>query len=469
MNNIFKLTLVLLLVAGISTGCEDFLEPSVDQNLPTETVVQSVDDLESLVLGAHDDLNRVDLYGRDYYVSADVMADNGFSNNNSGRFIPQTQFNFTVNSGYADGVWDVFYEAIASANVVINNESVENSAQVEYIKGQAYAIRAFAHMNLLLSFGQQFISGGNPDFGIPYVTTYNEGNLYPARDPIATVWSNIESDFAEAARLMDPALDAVDGNGDLNPVYMNYAAVKGLQSRMYLYTGDFDAAVTAADEALGGYAPADDDLADWATGSGPNSLFEFAFTATDRLGTDNIARILRDTNYGDVEATQDLYDSYDAADGRLGLFSVVADTIRMNGKYVDELGTDNVRVLRLAEVYLNKAEALARSGNAANEAEAVTMINAMSSARGSATVYAPAGTQAVIDAVLAERRLELAFEGHRLYDLLRHGKDIPYVPSKNVNFITGSDIPFGNGRLALPIPQGEMDANSNMDQNPYYE
>lgn len=465
MNNIFKLTLVLLLVAGISTGCDDFLEPSVDQNLPTETVVQSVDDLRSLVLGAHDDLNRVQLYGRDYYVSADVMADNGFSNNNSGRFIQQSQFNFTVNSGYANGVWDVFYEAVSSANVVINNESVETTAQVEYIKGQAYAIRAFAHMNLLLSFGQQFITGGNADFGIPYVTTYNEGNLYPARDPIATVWDNIAADFAEAARLMDPSMDSG------NPVYINYAAVKGLQSRMYLYTGDFDAAIAAANEALGGYTPADDGdvVAAWATGSGPNSLFELAFTSTDRLGTDNIARILRDTNYGDVEATQDLYDSYDGADTRLGLFSVVADTIRMNGKYVDELGSDNVRVIRLAEVYLNKAEALARRGSAADLTQAVTMIQDMSTARGSATLYTPVGQQAVLDAVLAERRLELAFEGHRLYDLLRHGKDIPYVPSKNVNFITGDDIPYGNGLLALPIPQAEMDANSNMDQNPYYE
>jgi tetratricopeptide (TPR) repeat protein len=463
MKNIFKLTLVLLLVAGISTGCDDFLEPSVDQNLPTETVIQSVDDLRSFVLGAHDDLNRVELYGRDFYVSADVMADNGFSNNNSGRFIPQTQFNFTVNSGYANGVWDVFYEAISSANVVINNESVETSAEVEYIKGQAYAIRAYAHMNLLLAFGQQFVSGGNPDFGVPYVSTYNEGDLYPARDPIATVWSNITDDLTQAANLMDPALD------DGNPVYMNYAAVKGLQSRVYLYTGDFGAAIDAADAALGSYTPADDDLADWATGSGPNSLFELAFTATDRLGTDNIARILRDTNYGDVEATQNLYDSYDGADARLGLFSVVADTIRMNGKYVDELGTDNVRILRLAEVWLNKAEALARRGNAADLVEAVTMIQNMSTARGSGTTYVAATQPDVIDAVLAERRLELAFEGHRLYDLLRHGKDIPYVPSKAVNFITGGDITYGSGRLALPIPQAEMDANSNMEQNPYYE
>ncbi len=461
MKNIFKYTFVLLIAAGITTGCDNFLEPSVDQNRPTETVVQSADDLEALVLGIHDDLNQTALYGRDYYVSADVMADNGFSNNNSGRFIGQTQFNFTVNSGYASGAWTVFYQTISGANIVINSEELDATPRINYIKGQAYALRAFAHMNLLLSFGQQFTGG---DLAVPYITTYNEGNDLPARETLTAVWDKIKSDLSTAEGLMDASFDA-------GVVYMNTTAVKALQSRVYLYTGEFGNAVNAADAILSGYTPvASGDLAStWASGSGPNSIFELAFTSTDRLGTDNIARILRDTNYGDVEATQDLYDSYDANDARLGLFSVVGDTIRMNGKYVDELGSDNVRIIRYAEVWLNKAEALAREGGAANLAEAVSMINTLSNARGSSTVYVVGPQQQVIDDVLAERRLELAFEGHRLFDLLRHGKDIPYVPSKAVNFTTGADIPYGSGMLALPIPQNEMDANSNMQQNTYYD
>lgn len=460
MKNIFKYTFVLLIAAGITTGCDNFLEPSVDQNRPTETVVQSADDLEALVLGVHDDLNQTALYGRDFYVSADVMADNGFSNNNSGRFIPQTQFNFTVNSGLASAVWNVFYQTISGTNIVINSEELEATPRINYIKGQAHALRAFAHMNLLLAYGQQFTGG---DLGVPYITTYNEGNDLPPRDPIATVWDNIKTDLSTAESLMDASFDA-------GVVYMNTTAVKALQSRVYLYTEEFGDAIDAADAILGGYTPvaAGDLAATWASGSGPNSIFEAAFTSTDRLGTDNIARILRDTNYGDVEATQNLYDAYDANDARLELFSVVGDTIRMNGKYVDELGSDNVRIIRYAEVWLNKAEALAREGGAANLTEAIDMINTLSSARGSSTVYTVGSQQDVIDDVLAERRLELAFEGQRLYDLLRHGKDIPYVPSKAVNFTTGADIPYGSGMLALPIPQNEMDANSNMVQNDYY-
>lgn len=468
MKNIFKYTLGLLLLAGLGTGCNDFLEPSVDQNRPTATAVQSVDDLNSVVLGIHDDLNQIALYGRDFVAGPEAMSDNAFSNQNSGRFIVQSRLNFTTNSGYANGLWDVFYEAIASSNIAINSE-LESSPAVDYAKGQAYALRAFSHMQLLLAFGQQFAGG---TLGIPYITTYNEGNLLPAREPVADVWAKIEADFNMAESLMDPALDA----GEVG--YMNYDALKGLQSRYYLYAANFGAAIAAAEAVVGAnetpYAgtAAADLAADWADGSGPNSLFELVFTTTNTAGNNSLARIYRDTNYGDVEATPDLYNAYDAADARLGLFSVQGDTTRLSGKYVDDSnGTDNVRVIRWAEVWLNKAEALARRGSGTDLADAVTMINALSSARGSGTVYTSTAQADVIADVLAERRLELAMEGHRLFDLSRHGLPVPYVtvPSpRGVNFITGAAIPYGNFLRALPIPQNEMDANSSMVQNDGY-
>lgn len=460
MKNIFKLTLALLVVAGINTGCSDFLEPSVDQNKPTDTAIQSIDDLNSVVLGAHDFMNSTGLYGRDFVAGPEAMSDNAFSNQNSGRFIVQSQFNFTENSGYAETIWDDFYEAIAAANIAIGAE-LESTPAVDYAKGQAYAIRAFAHMQLLLNFGQQF-SGGT--LGIPYITTYNEGNLLPAREPVADIWNKIGADFEQAATLMDPSLDAG------NPVFMNHTAVKALQSRYYLYTAEFDAAIAAADAILPGYTPvsAANLAAAWASGSGPNAIFEMGFTSTNNVGNNSLARIYRDTNYGDVEATQDLYDAYDPNDARLDLFSVEGDTIRISGKYVDELGSDNTRIIRFAEVWLNKAEALARRGGAADLIEAVDMINTLSTARGVNDPYT-VGTQAqVIADVLAERRLELAFEGHRLFDLARHELNIPYVsvPGRGVNFMTNGPIPFGDQMFVLPIPQAEMDANSSMDQNP---
>ncbi len=464
MMKLIKYSLVLLLTAGFLASCENILEPSVDQNIPTEEAINDVQDLQSFVLGVHDVLNSVGLYGRDFYVGPDVMSDNAWSNENSGRFINHRDFNFPVTHGYPAGIWNNFYSAIANANIVINAELEESGAMVDHVKGQAYALRAFSHFNLLLAFGQQYVDGGDPAHGVPYVETYDDGNFFPERDPIADAWASIEDDLNTAANMMSPDFDTGVTN-------IGYYAVKALQSRFYLYTEDFDAAIDAADEVIGSglfdLVPADNLVSAWASGSGPSSLFELAFSETDRLGVDNIARILRDTNYGDVEITEDLYNAYDEDDARRDLLTDEGDgRYRMTGKYVDELGTDNVRLIRYAEVLLNKAEALARSENVADQAEALIIINEISSERGSNTVY----TEGTPENVLAERRLELALEGQRLFDLARHEMDIPNPPTPAgfARFNDGQDMPFGDYRYALPIPNAEMNANPNMRQNEGY-
>src|SRR5690625_3335661 len=138
---------------------------------------------------------------------------------------------------------------------------------------------------MLLALGQKFVEGGDPAHGIPYVTSYaDEENQYPQRDSIQEVWENIIDDLNSAENLLN--------QDQFDPTLMNYYAVKGLQSRLYLYTEDYDAAIAAADAVIdsGNVAlvSADDLVSRWASGSGPNSLFELAFTDTDRLATDNI-------------------------------------------------------------------------------------------------------------------------------------------------------------------------------------
>lgn len=469
MKNYIKYLVVLLVVAGINSGCEDFLTPSVEQNKPTETAVQSVSDLEAVVYGAYDDMNRVELYGRDFYVSGAVMSDNALSNGNSGRFIDQDAFNFTVQSGYALGVWDVFYETIAGANLAIGAD-LESSPEVDHLKGQAYAIRALSHMNLLLAFGQQYVSGGDASDGIPIKTEYltadeAEGDdFYPSRDAIADVWAAVESDLNTAVSLLDQSSDVA--------VELDYWAARALQTRYYLYTGQNDAVIPIAEDIINnsGYSvtTADALVETWESGSGPNSLFELAFTTTDRLGTDNIARIYRNTNYGDVEVTDDLYNAHATDDVRLDLYSSDGDVHRMVSKYSDELGSDNVRVVRYAEVVLNYAEAIARGGSGATLANNTTeALNMLAEHRyGGGTPYNVATNPATVDDVMLERRLELAMEGHRFYDLLRTGQDI--VPGDASSY-QGQTISFGSYLLALPIPEDEIRANSNITQNEGYE
>lgn len=474
MKNILKTTLVLFLVAGLSTGCEDFLNPSVDQAKPIDTAINTVDDLQAFVFGMHAELNNTALFGRDLLVSPSVMSDDAFSNGNSGRFISQSQFNFTVNNGYALNTFEQFYQIISNANIVINTAEIAGTAKEDYVRGQAYGIRALSYTYLVLHFGQQYVDGGT--LGVPIITEYNNpDNLYPTRNTADETWAQIVSDLEMAATLMgSTALDA-------GTTQFGYNAVKALQSRVYLFTGDFDEAIAAANVVRnsGDYAlVASANFVDaWGTGSGPAPIFSVGFNTDDRVGNNSIARIYRPTNYGDVEATVDLYDAYDPADVRLQLFTrdvsttTELDTVRMVGKYTDELGEEDVKVIRYAEVLLNRAEALARRGTGTDLTTALGVINSLSTARGSATVYNSVLQADVIQDVLAERRLELAMEGQRLFDLARHRMDIPNVAVDPVRGTTLTEGPvnFGNYRFALPIPQDEMDANSSMTQNEGYD
>ncbi len=473
MKNYIKYLFALLFVAGINSGCEDFISPSVEQNKPTGEVIQTVDDLKSVVSGGYDYLNDVELYGRDFYVAGDVMSDNAWSNGNSGRFEVHDQMLFTVNSGYASGVWEVFYQTIGVANLAINAE-LEGDG-VEEVKGEAYALRAFSHFNLLLAFGQQYVDGGDPANGIPYVTTYGESEQYaPTRDAIADVWTNIESDLNSATDRLDP--------GSFNSTNLNYWAVRAFQTRYYLYTEQYDQVVDIAEDIIenGGFSitPADALVETWASGEGPSSLFEIAFISTDALGTDNIARIYRPTNYGDVEVSEDLYNSHASDDVRLDLYAEPGDIVetaigpkevqryRMVGKYTDEIGTDNVRVIRYAEVILNYAEAITNGANPtlAGVNTAADALNILAEERyENGSPYTSPITEAD---VLQERRLELAMEGHRLYDLVRTNRDIPLGDS---NSLRDGLIEYGNYRVALPIPDDEIRANSNITQNEGYE
>ena len=129
-------------------------------------------------------------------------------------------------------------------------------------------------------------------------------------------------------------------------------------------------------------------------------------------------------------------------------------------KYIGKNGfinLDNVPIVRIAEVYLNRAEALATPGSAVlNEAAALADLNTILTARG-LTAVALTGT-ALYEEILRQRRLELAFEGHRFWDLKRLGRDIVKAPHYNT-------VTFTDARILAAIPQREVDGNPNLKQN----
>jgi len=197
-----------------------------------------------------------------------------------------------------------------------------------------------------------------------------------------------------------------------------------------------------------------------------NFIFELAFSSVDNANINGLAQIYRGASYGDISGLTNLEALFEAGDVRNAPEMIGPDPDKV-GRPITNLGkfpstdySDEVPVIRYEEVILNYAEALYRANNA--DPNALTRINSIVEQRGTGlTLYA----SVTEDNLLNERRKELCFEGLRFMDIIRTGRDIPNPDIEQTH--GGPD--YGTYKLAFPIPDAEMQANSNMVQNNGYE
>lgn len=453
-NILFRI-FILIAFLGFVSGCTtDDLEPTVAQNKTVETGITSVDNLYGIIKGAYSSMTASGYYGRDRIIYNEVRTDNCFSNGNSGRVTTEAGFNYSANTAY---FWDEAYDVIANANIIINADLTTLDGDIEWgkhLQGQALALRALAHFDLVKQYGQQHVTGGN-NVGIPYVKEFKGDDLYPARNTVTEVRDFLMTDLDDAFALMDEAYDESSS-------YFTKYAVKALQSSVAVYFELWPEAISACQSVItsGKFSiiPAGGFVASFASDNAANSVFELAFSSTDNVGINGLAYIYRTTgggSYGDVQVIDEVATLYEAGDVRANILGYEGIMLRNIGKYPDNQGYDNVSVIRYEEVILNYAEALLETGG-----DALTQINLITSNRG-ASAYA----SVTKDDILNERRKEFMFEGKRFEDLVRMGKDIVKF-SLQQNF--AATVPYGDYRLAWPIPKAEMDANSNMVQNKDY-
>lgn len=467
----FKYLLTTILAVGLLASCsEEDLDPTLAQSKSIETSINTTNDLEAVLNGAYERMSSSAYYGRDVVVLGDIFSDNVFSNGNSNRFVVEGQMDLNSESGIVESLWAQMYGVIASANVVISAENIEGDQEmIDHLKGQAYAIRALAHFDLVTFYGQQNVNGGSTaSVGVPYVTAFRDNeNLFPARNTVAEVQQMANSDLDMAISLMSETLNSS------SKVFLTTNAAYAIKARIATYFGDWQTALTASKAVIdsGDYAIADEGsfLSTFALDGGVNTIFEIAFTPIDNPGINGLANIYQDTNYGDVVVLPNLAGIYGEDDVRgvqdvdengvvtdEGVIQVdAAGLFRNIGKYPAIAPYDtNVPVIRYEEMVLIYAEALLETGNAG---DALMWLNMIPQNRGAEEYDA-----ATKDNILLERRKELAFEGFRFHDLARTGMNIP-LPDPVQQ--THGGPAYGDYNFALPVPFAEVDANANIDQN----
>ncbi|MEM9673758.1 MAG: RagB/SusD family nutrient uptake outer membrane protein [Bacteroidota bacterium] len=474
-KHIYKsIVLVPLMVLSVSCG-DDFLELQPPLQVANEEFLLTVDDFQAAILGTYDQMQLADYYGRYFLLIPDIMGEDIKQNASANRGKEWAEYNGapTTNQNEHREFWAEIYEVINMANQMINTElEPPASRQEEYnnILGQAHAVRALGHFDLVRLFAQTYTFTSDASHpGVPIVTEF-DSEARPGRNTVAEVYGQIISDFEQAISLMNGTPE--------NANAISREAAQALLSRVYLYMGRYAEAEALATEVINSgrfsLVPRDAYANQFLDGNSPEAIFEIAFNLVDNPGSDHIGGMYKESGYGDYLPSRQLFALFEDGDIRGTLF--VDDDNLDGGIYADANGegkrlykypsegsiiaTDNVPVIRLSEVHLIRAEARAKTGN---DAGALADLNPIRERAGVAPLAGLSG-QALVDAVLEERRRELFGEGHRVFDITRNQQDVVRTDCTSPT----CTITFPNDRFILPLPQEETDVNSNIQQAPGY-
>lgn len=461
-----KIIYILTFAAGsyLVTGCKkSYLDLKPYDQVALDIAITTEGDMQAATNGIYSGLRNNTLYGRDIQLRADLLADNIYiSATNSNRFIEYFQVNYNALSASVSGNWNSSYATILRANNVINS-ALTGNANINQYRGEALAMRALVYFDLVKQYAKPYAAAtAATDLGVPLVLTYDP-TVKPKRNTVQEVYDQIEKDLQAAIPLLTDRAPYSAG-------YANKNTAKALLARLYQFKGDWAKALTNAQDVInnGGYSLTTlaNYAAYWANTNlrtdKQETIFELGFDPNGNAGLESLPYFFSQVGYGDGLATDELFQTYSATDLRRAL---MVDAVRggKNVKVINKYPNNNnytIKVVRLSEVYLIAAEASYQTGNIA---QALTYLNQVASRRDAAFAgYASAGAQ-VLEDILTERRKELAFEGHRYWDLARYNRDVVRV---NVNGNYPGNVLLtiakDNFRRILPIPQTELDANPNI-------
>lgn len=483
-----KLKYVVLAAFLGLASCEDAIDIVQPGRLSADAAFQSVQDLEDGVLAVY---NNFDYTPHIQFNS--VFTDQvSIGNTNGGQGIGDGTYSFVINPQSAISVvlWTNYYDALNAASRVIEASALitpeeDETERFNNVLGETYALRAWAHFELLTYFSPDLADDSAP--GVIVLNFVPETAAELPRNTTGEVYAAIEADLAQAEQLL--TLEE-----SVNFVSKDF--VKALRARMAAYRQNYTLASQLATELLDEYPLAtveeypeiftdeaeteiifelDRTIGDSYDGQGATgSAFaggwagaNFAFTnATNTGGT-----------Y--FEMSNQLFDLLDDDDIRKSVLVEPSADLDAGdipiGKYRGSSGQplmNDLKIFRSSEMLFIAAEAAAALGNL-NEAAA--LIDQLLDARYGSDQPSPSfgNAQQAFLTILEQRRIELAYEGFRWVDLKRLGQraglsSLVRDPS-DCAIVSACSLPLTAKEFkAIPIPLLELDANENIQQTEGY-
>ncbi|MGQ1892017.1 RagB/SusD family nutrient uptake outer membrane protein [Thermophagus sp. OGC60D27] len=454
-----KLKIFSILIVGLLFGaCDDFLDLNPISDLGSGNFYKTNDEVEAAVISVYDGMQTFVQYE---FALAEMRSDNTKTNLREGEWAQFESMNVDVSNATVAQYWMDNYKLVFLANTVLEHlDIVSDPDERAQFEGEAKFARAFAHFNLVRAFGdvpiiKTIVLPGDKDTGL--------------RQPVEQVYTAIQEDLSDAIELLPNSENMPFGRAGKE-------AAQAMLAKVYLTIGDHAQAKTLLEEIItNGKFELMDDYHDVFYSEGndeiifavpfipddseESQIFSYDFTWKGRASG---------LNY----PTLDLMSQVDPADARFNTLFYYDPQAISSGGYEcgkfrsdasnEELSGNDWIVLRYADVLLMYVEASIGEGDSTSDALALEGFNAIRNRAGLSDDFSSV-TKADL---LKERRIELAFENHRLYDLVRFGEAesvmTAFSQTEEANFV------FNANDLLLPIPQREINLNSGLKQNPGY-
>ncbi|QNM85310.1 RagB/SusD family nutrient uptake outer membrane protein [Polaribacter pectinis] len=475
--------LALLVITIFATSCEDtFLSPELTTGINAESYYANDEEIEKAVINIYDGIQGVNSFANssstanhavqvEFYVT-EMRSDNTRTKSQEGESAQFDSFKVEATNGFVADYYRSFYNVIFRSNVVLENLEAATADNAIKFEAEAKFLRAYAYFNLVRLFGDIPL--------IDRVITPADKETAYTRVAVANIYDLITSDL----------LTAIDGLDDTHKNRASLAAAEALLAKVYLtqpspnysgaqalcesimqptrgfslisnfrdifYTEGNDEVIFAIGYESGSSVDSQNFSAEWLNAVGRTSGVNYVTTegvaALDAMGGDRTAVSYR-VDVG--QPTQNQVTKYlpngedGGADGK---------TFSSNA----QLSGNDWIVSRYADVVLMHVEAIMAGGPSTSSSVAVASFN---SVRRRANVADDADGIIEKSELLDERRVELAFENQRLFDLIRMGEAVNILST----FSNDNAYDFSTTDLLLPIPQYEINlSNGLLTQNPGY-
>ncbi len=447
----YKLFNILFFAALIIISCNKKLDTTPTQSIDASAALGTSNDVQVALVGAYSALDKADFYGGRAFVGPDLLGNSG-EVDWSGTYQGFTQIynkSIPVDNGFVTDTWLTGYTTINDVNNVLGALGVVDASNKDRVQGEAEFIRGSAYFDLVRLYAKAYNDGdpaSNP--GVPIVLTATAAvtdESKVSRNTVAEVYAQIIKD------LMDAEAKLPVSNG----FFATTNAASAMLARVYLQKGDYASAVAEADKVIssGEYSLTDTYAEAFQYVNPPAHVDNttediFALQVNSSSGFNGFQEFYSADGRGDITINDAHLNLYETGDDRLNLFYTSGGST-FTGKFDNLYG--NVHIIRLAEMYLVRAEGNFRLGTAVG-AEPLDDINTI---RERVLLPDLTAAQLTLTAILEERRLELAFEGFTLHDAKRLQMPIGILA-------------WNSPKLIYPIPKREIIVNPNLTQNEGY-